>query len=115
MIRTICRPPVGILVPSLMVLSGCGLQTGFLFPAGSVAEVQRLHFWIVFALMLLVVVPIFVTIPNRQRRLVAGLLILKHMHKHSDEALWKRWVENPYFQYFCGGDGFSGTPPTILQ
>ena len=48
-------------------------------------------------------------------RLVAGLLILKHMHKHSDEALWKRWVENPYFQYFCGGDGFSGTPPTILQ
>jgi IS5 family transposase len=35
-------------------------------------------------------------------RLVAGLLILKHMHSLSDEALCARWVENPYFQYFCG-------------
>jgi IS5 family transposase len=33
---------------------------------------------------------------------VAGLLILKHMHNLSDEALCDRWVENPYFQYFCG-------------
>src|SRR5262249_44967172 len=31
-----------------------------------------------------------------------GLLILKHMHNLSDEALCDRWVENPYFQYFCG-------------
>ena len=35
-------------------------------------------------------------------RLVAGLFILKHMHSLSDEALCARWVENPYFQYFCG-------------
>jgi transposase, IS5 family len=35
-------------------------------------------------------------------RLVAGLLILKHMHNLSDETLCDRWVENPYFQYFCG-------------
>src|SRR5262249_13233377 len=28
--------------------------------------------------------------------------ILKHMHNLSDEALCERWVENPYFQYFCG-------------
>ena len=35
-------------------------------------------------------------------RLVAGLLILKHMHSLSDEALCARWVESPYFQYFCG-------------
>ena len=33
---------------------------------------------------------------------MAGLLILKHMHNLSDEALCDRWVENPYFQYFCG-------------
>jgi IS5 family transposase len=33
---------------------------------------------------------------------VAGLFILKHMHNLSDEALCDRWVENPYFQYFCG-------------
>src|SRR5207245_6901664 len=26
----------------------------------------------------------------------------KHMHNLSDEALCERWVENPYFQYFCG-------------
>lgn len=35
-------------------------------------------------------------------RLVAGLLILKHLHALSDEALCGRWLENPYFQYFCG-------------
>ena len=29
-------------------------------------------------------------------------LILKHMQSLSDEALCARWVENPYFQYFCG-------------
>jgi transposase, IS5 family len=31
-----------------------------------------------------------------------GLFILKHMHNLSDELLCDRWVENPYFQYFCG-------------
>jgi len=35
-------------------------------------------------------------------RLVAGLFIIKHMHNLSDEALCDRWVENPYYQYFCG-------------
>jgi IS5 family transposase len=40
--------------------------------------------------------------PPLPTRLVAGLFILKHMHNVSDEALCERWVENPYFQYFCG-------------
>src|SRR4030088_3639881 len=40
--------------------------------------------------------------PGLPTRLVAGLFILKHMHNLSDEALCARWVENPYFQYFCG-------------
>src|SRR2546427_9143420 len=40
--------------------------------------------------------------PPLLTRLVAGLFILKHMHSLSDEALCDRWVENPYFQYFCG-------------
>jgi len=35
-------------------------------------------------------------------RLMAGLLILRHMHSLSDEVLCERWMENPYFQYFCG-------------
>jgi transposase, IS5 family len=40
--------------------------------------------------------------PPLPTRLVAGLMILKHMHDLSDEALCARWIENPYFQYFCG-------------
>src|SRR6201985_136072 len=35
-------------------------------------------------------------------RLVTGLFILKHMHNLSDEVLCARWIENPYYQYFCG-------------
>ena len=31
-----------------------------------------------------------------------GLLYLKHTFALSDEALIARWVENPYYQYFCG-------------
>ncbi|MEW5704352.1 MAG: IS5 family transposase [Pseudomonadota bacterium] len=40
--------------------------------------------------------------PPLPTRLVAGLLLLKHMHALSDEALCARWLENPYYQYFCG-------------
>ncbi len=40
--------------------------------------------------------------PPLPTRLVAGLFILKHMHDLSDERLCERWVENPYFQFFCG-------------
>ncbi len=44
--------------------------------------------------------------PPLPTRLVAGLFILKHMQGLSDEALCARWVENPYFQYFCGEQSF---------
>src|SRR5262249_7224613 len=40
--------------------------------------------------------------PPLPARLMAGLAILKHSYDLSDEALCDRWVENPYFQYFCG-------------
>ena len=40
--------------------------------------------------------------PGLPTRLVAGLFILKHMHALSDEVLCGRWIENPYYQYFCG-------------
>ncbi|UVO33110.1 IS5 family transposase [Bradyrhizobium arachidis] len=40
--------------------------------------------------------------PGLPTRLVAGLLILKHTHNLSDEVLCARWIENPYYQYFCG-------------
>ena len=40
--------------------------------------------------------------PGLPTRLVAGLFILKHMHNLSDEVLCARWLENPYYQFFCG-------------
>jgi len=49
--------------------------------------------------------------PPLPTQLVAGLLILKHMHDLSDEALCARWLENPYFQYFCGEEGFQHRLP----
>jgi IS5 family transposase len=44
--------------------------------------------------------------PPLPARLMAGLAILKHMHDLSDEVLCERWVENPYYQYFCGEEFF---------
>lgn len=44
--------------------------------------------------------------PGLPPRLVAGLLILKHMHNLSDEALCARWLENPYYQHVCGEPSF---------
>jgi len=35
-------------------------------------------------------------------RLMLGLLLLKYMKNLSDESVCSMWVENPYFQYFCG-------------
>jgi len=35
-------------------------------------------------------------------RLMAGLHILKYMDDLSDEEVCRRFVENPYYQYFCG-------------
>src|SRR5882762_2546014 len=44
--------------------------------------------------------------PGLPTRLVAGLFILKHMHDLSDEVLCARWIENPYYQFFCGEESF---------
>jgi transposase, IS5 family len=41
---------------------------------------------------------------------MAGLSILKHMHNLSDEDLCARWVENPYYQLFCGEEFFRHKP-----
>lgn len=40
--------------------------------------------------------------PAIATRLIVGLFYLKHAFKLSDEELVARWVENPYWQYFCG-------------
>jgi hypothetical protein len=44
--------------------------------------------------------------PPLPTRLMAGLAILKHMYDLSDEAMCDRWIENPYFQFFCGEEFF---------
>ena len=44
--------------------------------------------------------------PPLPARLMVGLAILKHMHNLSDEALCARWLENPYYQLFCGEEFF---------
>ena len=44
-------------------------------------------------------------------RLVAGLLMLKHMEGLSDERLIAAWVRDPYMQYFCGEVHFRHDPP----
>jgi IS5 family transposase len=40
--------------------------------------------------------------PPLPTRLTAGLAILKYTYDLSDKVLCERWVENPYYQYFCG-------------
>jgi IS5 family transposase len=40
--------------------------------------------------------------PAEPVRFIIGMFILKHTFALSDEVLWERWVESPYFQYFTG-------------
>ena len=42
---------------------------------------------------------------------MAGLAILKHTFDLSDEVVCDRWLENPYYQYFCGEEFFQHTLP----
>ncbi len=49
--------------------------------------------------------------PPKPIRLMVGLLMLQHMFKMSDEKVVLNWVENPYWQYFCGYDYARWKPP----
>ena len=49
--------------------------------------------------------------PALPTRLMAGLQILKFTENLSDEVLCARWVENPYYQYFCGEEFFQHELP----
>src|ERR1035437_1681468 len=40
--------------------------------------------------------------PDKPIRLMVGLLVLKHIRNLSDESVVDQWVENIYYQYFCG-------------
>lgn len=42
--------------------------------------------------------------PAKPVRLITGIMILQHMYGLSDDGVVEGWVENPYWQYFCGYD-----------
>ena len=49
--------------------------------------------------------------PAKPVRLMVGLLLLKQMYDQSDEEVVERWVENPYWQQFCGMSDFQWELP----
>lgn len=49
--------------------------------------------------------------PGIPIRLMVGLHYLKHAFNESDETVVDRWVENPYWQYFCGEEYFRHAMP----
>lgn len=49
--------------------------------------------------------------PGIATRLMVGLQYLKHTYNLSDEAVVERWVENPYWQHFCGVEYFQHELP----
>jgi IS5 family transposase len=44
-------------------------------------------------------------------RLMVGLHYLKSLYNESDESVVSKWVENPYWQYFCGEERFQHELP----
>ena len=49
--------------------------------------------------------------PAKPTRLMVGLHYLKHIYDLSDEDVVERWIENPYWQYFCGFEFFQHQAP----
>ena len=49
--------------------------------------------------------------PPLPTRLMAGLHILKYSEDLADERLCEAWLENPYYQYFCGEEFFQHRLP----
>ena len=44
--------------------------------------------------------------PGKPIRLMVGLHYLKHAYNERDESVVERFIENPYWQYFCGYEYF---------
>lgn len=49
--------------------------------------------------------------PAKPVRLMVGLLLLKQMFNQGDETVVAAWVQNPYWQYFCGLTDFQWAFP----
>jgi len=53
--------------------------------------------------------------PSVPPRKVLGMLLLKNRFKLSDEKVLNIWVENPYWQYFCGEVYFQKEKPFAVS
>lgn len=40
--------------------------------------------------------------PSIPIRIIVGLIMLKQVYGYSDKSALVQWLENPYWQYFCG-------------
>jgi IS5 family transposase len=49
--------------------------------------------------------------PGKEIRLMVGLQYLKYMYNESDEMIVQKFVENPYYQIFCGNEYFEHSLP----
>jgi IS5 family transposase len=49
--------------------------------------------------------------PGLPTRLMVGLHYLKYLFDESDETVVEKWVENPYWQFFCGRTYFEHEVP----
>jgi Transposase domain (DUF772) len=47
--------------------------------------------------------------PSVPMRVMVGLQYLRSLYNESDESVVAKWVENPYWQYFCGCETFQHT------
>lgn len=49
--------------------------------------------------------------PAKPVRLMVGLLLLKQLPNLGDETVVAQWVQNPYWQFFCGCEDFQWEEP----
>ena len=49
--------------------------------------------------------------PSIPIRKIVGVILLKRVYNQSDESVVDRWMENPYWQYFCGETSFQHQQP----
>jgi len=49
--------------------------------------------------------------PSIPIRKIVGVILLKRVYNQSDESVVDRWMENPYWQYFCGEIYFQHQQP----
>lgn len=48
--------------------------------------------------------------PAEPVRFMIGMILLKHTYGLSDDRIWDRWLESPYYQYFCSEEVFQHAP-----